>query len=274
MSDWFSGDVIANGIRIHYYRTGGNKPPVVLSHGATDNGLCWVRTAKALESDYDVIMPDARGHGRSEAPETGYGPDEQAADLADLIAALHLDRPAIGGHSMGANTSLFAAATYPDLIRCAILEDPPLRSDIAKRTPEEWEAWRVQMRKTAEERKAISREAIVAAGKTEHPTWSDDEFDVWAESKHQVSLFFAGGVRVAGASTWQEALRKITCPVLLITADPEKGGIVTPEVAEEAKTLLPSLKVIRLRGAGHNIRREQFDGFLEAMRSFLRENLN
>jgi len=33
MSNWFSGDVDANGVRIHYYRTGGEKPPLVLSHG-------------------------------------------------------------------------------------------------------------------------------------------------------------------------------------------------------------------------------------------------
>ena len=59
----FSGDVVANGIKIHYYRTGGDKPPVVLSHGATDDGLCWTRVTLALEAEYDVIMPDARGHG-------------------------------------------------------------------------------------------------------------------------------------------------------------------------------------------------------------------
>ncbi|TMF04127.1 MAG: alpha/beta fold hydrolase, partial [Chloroflexi bacterium] len=67
MSDWTSGDVNSNGIRIHYTRTRGHKPVLVLAHGATDSGLCWTRLARELESDYDVIMPDARGHGLSEA---------------------------------------------------------------------------------------------------------------------------------------------------------------------------------------------------------------
>jgi N-formylmaleamate deformylase len=49
MNNWPSGNVIANGIRIHYHRTGGDKPPVVLSHGSTDNGLYWTRVAQALE---------------------------------------------------------------------------------------------------------------------------------------------------------------------------------------------------------------------------------
>src|SRR5437899_2771334 len=61
MSEWFSGDVVANGVRIHYYRTAGDKPPLVLSHGATDSGLCWTRVARALESDYDVICPTRAG---------------------------------------------------------------------------------------------------------------------------------------------------------------------------------------------------------------------
>src|SRR6516165_1550716 len=102
---WLSGDVQTNGIRMHYYRTGGNKPQLVLSHGATDDGLCWSRVAQALESDYDVVMPDARGHGLTDAPAQGYTAADHAADLAGLIEALGLERPAIGGHSMGAGTT-------------------------------------------------------------------------------------------------------------------------------------------------------------------------
>ena len=88
MPEWFSGDVVANGLNIHYARTGGDKPALVLSHGATDSGLCWTRVARALEADYDVIMPDARGHGLSDAPPSGYASRDRAADLASLIDAL------------------------------------------------------------------------------------------------------------------------------------------------------------------------------------------
>ena len=123
---WFSGDVVANGMHIHYYRTGGDKPPLVLSHGATDSGLCWTRVARVLESNYDLILPDARGHGSSDAPPSGYASSDRAADLAGLIDALGLQRPAIGGHSMGAATTLRLVADYPDLASCAVLEDPVL----------------------------------------------------------------------------------------------------------------------------------------------------
>ena len=79
MAHWHSGDVEANGIRLHYTRTGGTKPPLVLAHGLTDDGLCWTPVAEALEAEYDVIMVDARGHGQSDAPETGYDSATQAA---------------------------------------------------------------------------------------------------------------------------------------------------------------------------------------------------
>ena len=41
MSSWQSAFVNTNGIRLHYTRTGGPNPPLVLAHGVTDNGLCW-----------------------------------------------------------------------------------------------------------------------------------------------------------------------------------------------------------------------------------------
>jgi N-formylmaleamate deformylase len=57
--------------------------------------------------------------------------------------------------------------------------------------------------------------------------------------------------------------------VLLITADPERGAIVTPQVAAEAQRLQPLVQVVRLPGAGHNVRREAFEPYVQAVRSFL-----
>src|SRR6266516_882040 len=88
MPNWQAGDIEANGIRLHYTRTGGAGPAVVLAHGFSDDGLCWTPVAEALAPEYDLVMVDARGHGRSDAPERGYGPTEQAGDLAGAMAAL------------------------------------------------------------------------------------------------------------------------------------------------------------------------------------------
>ena len=125
MSDWQSDFIHANGIRIHYTRTGGAKPPLVLAHGFSDDGLCWTSVAQDLAADFDVIMVDARGHGLSDAPEQGYSPLEQADDLAGVITGLKLSRPIVLGHSMGAMCTLTLAGRYPDLPGAIVLEDPP-----------------------------------------------------------------------------------------------------------------------------------------------------
>jgi N-formylmaleamate deformylase len=268
--DWFNGDVETNGIRMHYFRTGGDKPPMVLSHGATDSGLCWTRVARALEPDYDVIMPDARGHGLSAAPLTGYSNADHAADLAGLIAALGLERPAVGGHSMGAATTLRLVADHPELASCAILEDPPIWSGERPLPASGRADPRAAIRRTVLDAQANDLETTIARERAASPQWADDEFGAWAEAKQHVSLHFLDALAGGGVpQDWRELLPRVTCPMLLVSSDPERGGIVTPEVAHEATRILPSLQVVRLSGAGHNIRREQFQGFVDAVSRFL-----
>ena len=270
MSDWLSGDVTANGIKIHFYRTAppsSGKPTLVLSHGATDNGLCWTRLARALEADYDIVMPDARGHGLSDAPEADYSTGARAADLAAFIKALELGKPAVGGHSMGAATTLRLVADYPDVARCAILEDPGFRA--AAPSQSDQTARRERARQQREERRALGREGLLAQIRKQHPEWGEGEYGPWVDAQLQVSEQFTTATRPPDHSDWRELLPRVKCPTLLITADPERGAIVSPEIAEEAKRLLPSLQVVRIANAGHSVRRENFPAYLDAVRSFL-----
>ncbi len=115
MSSWQSGDIRANGLRRHCTRTGGARPPLVLAHGFSEDGLCWFSAAQVLAARYDLALPDARGHGQSDAPEQALGALEQAADVAAVITGLGLQRPIVLGHSMGAITTLTLAGPYPDL---------------------------------------------------------------------------------------------------------------------------------------------------------------
>lgn len=271
MSEWSSGDVVANGIRIHYYRTGGNKPPIILSHGATDDGLCWSPVARALEARFDVIMPDARGHGLSEAPDDGYTSAERAKDLAGLIEGLGLKQPIVGGHSMGAGTTFRLAIDRPDLVRAAILEDPGFRPK-DEPVDEAAQARRAaSMRENSARLKAMSRDELLTYIRTERPTWSEEEYGPWADSKLRLSTKFGGAPRLPERPGWWELLPSLSRPTLLITADPDKGSIVTAEAAAEAARLSPQLKVVHLSGAGHNIRRERFAEFLAAVEKFLAE---
>lgn len=269
MSEWFSGDVVVNGVKIHYHRTGGDKPPVVLAHGITDNGLCWMRLARALEGEYDLVMFDARGHGLSDVPETGYAPEEHVADLVGLVGALGLERPALIGHSMGAANVAQAVATYPDMARCAALEDPPWRNvpDTEERAAM-IDAWRASII----DRKSWPRERLIAEARASNPTWADADLRPWADAQSQVDpAVFGWGDARSRRAPWQDLVRKFACPVLLITGDPALGAIVSPEIAQESAGLCDTLEVAHIPGAGHSIRREQFELYVEAVRTFLRE---
>jgi N-formylmaleamate deformylase len=266
---WRTGYVELPELKIHYYRTGGDKPSVVLSHGFTDNGLCWTPLVRELSSDYDVVMYDTRGHGLSDCviPE-GDIYEHLAADLAGLIQDLHLDNPRLIGHSLGAATAAVAAANYPQLVRCAVLEDPPWRPPNADETSQERRAAMEEWRANALAYQSQNWEDLAALCRRENPRWSDDECQPWARSKLQLNQrifeFFA-----TPSGQWQDAVRRIACPVLLVTADPELGAIVTPEIAKEAASLWREGQVAHLAGAGHNIRREQFDQYVKQVTAFL-----
>jgi len=116
-SHWSESKVSANGLRHHYYRTGGEKPQLVLLHGFQEDAICWLRVAKVLEQDYNLILIDARGHGLSDRAGPAFTPHLLTEDAAGVIEALKLDRPHLLGCSMGAETSVQLAATHPGLVR-------------------------------------------------------------------------------------------------------------------------------------------------------------
>src|SRR5256886_17422442 len=94
---WSEGDVFANSIRQHYYRTGGDNPPLLLLHGFNEYGLTWLRVAKELERDYDIIMLDACGHGHSDGITSGFSNSLLVEDVVGAIRKLNLGRPRIIG---------------------------------------------------------------------------------------------------------------------------------------------------------------------------------
>lgn len=284
MASWQSGNVKANGIRVHYTRTGGLAPPLVLAHGVTDNGLCWTPVATALAQDYDVIMVDARGHGQSEAPQNGYDPATQADDVAGVIAALGLHKPAVLGHSMGAATTLVLAGHYPDLPGAILLEDPPgwWVSAVVERPEvsaiygrdEEADARLNDMRAGFADIKRKTRDQLLAEQRAAAPTWSEAELGPWADSKVQVSEHVLNVLDPATPRSvdWPSILRQITCPALLITADTDRGAVLSEDGAVALQRLVPHIEITHIPGAGHNIRREQFKHFMHVVRSFLAEH--
>jgi N-formylmaleamate deformylase len=268
MSNWQSSFIQTNGIRIHHTRTGGDKPALILLHGITDNGLCWNRVARALESDYDILMVDARGHGLSDKPEDGYTASDYAADFAGLIEGLGLGPVLVIGHSLGAVNAAALIANYPHLVRGAVLEDPPWNDaddPQNQTTPEEAKAWMDGWRASLIAKQQLSADQIIADGRTQSPTWHDDEFPSWAQAQLQV---YAGVLGKSQFPAWTEAVPLLSCPTLLVTGDKSRGAIVTPALAAKVCAANSNVSHVQIPDTGHSIRREGFEPYVQAVQNF------
>jgi pimeloyl-ACP methyl ester carboxylesterase len=129
-----SGTAPVNGVRI-WYATFGHGEPVILLHGGLANSNYWGDLVRALESRYEVIVMDSRGHGRSTRDATPYGYDLMASDVIGVMDFLKVRKAAIVGWSDGAIIGLDIAMKQPDrvskLFAFAANSDPSGVADIA-----------------------------------------------------------------------------------------------------------------------------------------------
>jgi pimeloyl-ACP methyl ester carboxylesterase len=117
---------ISADIYYHEYEKGneGQRPPVVLLHGAGGTHLYWPFEIRRL-AGYHVFALDLPGHGKS----VGRGQQSiagYAAAVIDWLDELHLHRAVFFGHSMGSAVALTLALDYPDrVIGLGILAGAP-----------------------------------------------------------------------------------------------------------------------------------------------------
>jgi N-formylmaleamate deformylase len=263
---WACGYVKSNGNDLFYTRTGGDKSPVLLAHGGTDDSACWMDFAKLLEKDYDVVMYDALGHGNS-SRSTMDMPIDLVSDMDKVIKDLKLQKPAIWGHSLGAATTAGYAALHSNEINLIVLEDVPWFQDPKKLDEQVKKPYDI-----ADLQKGTLNEIIELSRKI-HPRHMDSIHERWALSKMKFdTAFMKRDLKHLILPKWEELASKITCPTLLLTADVDKGAIVTPEVAVKALDILPNAQWAYIPHAGHSIRYEQFTLVMGVVMNYLRHN--
>lgn len=116
---------LANGVRLHY-RIAGSGPAILLLHGWPQTGREWDRIVPALAEIGTVIVPDLRGSGLSDKPETGYDKVTLAKDVDALVAALGFERYAVVGHDIGAMVAYPVAAQFRRRVTKLAFLDVPL----------------------------------------------------------------------------------------------------------------------------------------------------
>ncbi|MDT9692748.1 alpha/beta hydrolase [Streptomyces sp. P9(2023)] len=93
--------------------TGGDGPPMVLVHPGVGDSTIWDPVLPALDSRHRVIRYDARGYGRSPAPDVAYSP---AADLRAVLDHFGLARAVLVASSMGGAASIALTLNDPERV--------------------------------------------------------------------------------------------------------------------------------------------------------------
>jgi pimeloyl-ACP methyl ester carboxylesterase len=119
-----------NGITLAYMRAG-KGVPLVLLHGYPLDHSIWEPLVPILENGFDLILPDLRGFGESQAVGTDFTMADCAADVAGLLEQLDIKKSAVVGHSMGGYVALAFMRAYPasvlglGLVSSQMLADTP-----------------------------------------------------------------------------------------------------------------------------------------------------
>ena len=112
-----------NGQQLFYDDTGGDGPPVILSHGFLMDREMFEPQVAALRDSYRVITWDERGFGQTEFDGEPFSYWDSALDCLGLLDHLGIERAVLGGMSQGGFISLRAALLAPDRVRGLILLD-------------------------------------------------------------------------------------------------------------------------------------------------------
>ena len=108
--------------RIAYRRAGAGRP-LVLLHPLALSSEVWGTYGARLARSFDVIAPDARGHGKSGWDSEPFGIDDLADDVAALLDGLGVASAFVTGMSMGGSTAISFAGRYPSRADGLVLAD-------------------------------------------------------------------------------------------------------------------------------------------------------
>ena len=112
--------VSVNGIEM-YYEVHGRGTPLVLLRGFSQSGSAWLPVLESLSAEYEVILPDLRGHGRSTNPESDFAHRQAALDIFALLDHLEVGQFKAMGISTGGMTLLHMATAQPDRVQAMVL---------------------------------------------------------------------------------------------------------------------------------------------------------
>jgi 3-oxoadipate enol-lactonase len=118
-------NVNVNGTTLHAEQAGVG-PPLIFVHGMCGDSRVWAEQVGKLSDRFRCTTYDRRGHTRSRRTSATESVELHTEDLASLIVALDLAPALIVGSSGGARIALDLIRRHADLVRGAVLSEPPV----------------------------------------------------------------------------------------------------------------------------------------------------
>jgi len=254
-----------NGIDINYELTGQKGAPVaMLSHSLACSLVMWQPQMAVLESVFQVLRFDTRGHGGSDAPEGAYSLEQLSADAVGLLDALNIETVHFVGLSMGGMIGQCLALDYADRIKSLAL------CDTAAIMPEETQP--------------IWQQRIDAAGETGMAGQVDETLERWFRPEYlqlnppEVEMIrrqilatpvtgYVGCCEAIRRLNYLDRLEGVKPPTLIMVGEEDPG---TPVAASEAMhARISGSKLVILPAARHLSNIEQAEAFNPALLEFL-----
>jgi len=109
-----------NGMQM-YYEDYGRGEPLVMLHGFTGSSQGWHPFIEEFSAHYRLIIPDLRGHGRTNNPSGKFTHRQSALDIYALLDKLGIDKFRGIGSSTGGMTLIHMATQQPERVEAMIL---------------------------------------------------------------------------------------------------------------------------------------------------------
>lgn len=233
----------AGDVTLNYAVSGSSGPRMVLLHGLGARWQAFAPLVSPLAQEWRLYLLDLRGHGLSGRAPGRYTLADFAGDAGTFIEHLVTPPVVLYGHSLGGWVALELAARRPELVRAVIVGDtalytehldPDLAISYLSDLP-------IAMRSLAKSLAQLDPDVMRA--------------------------FRAGELTKDYAP--ERVLSRIDCPVLLLQADPQLGGLMSDSDVARGLALLRHGSHACFPGLGHGLHVENAEPVLEAVTRFL-----
>ncbi|ELS03415.1 putative hydrolase or acyltransferase of alpha/beta superfamily [Xenococcus sp. PCC 7305] len=255
------------------------KPVMVFVHGWAGSARYWSSTAHALSADFDCLLYDMRGFGRSTLPDQplnlGYEMSDYADDLAILLDQLGLTEISVQAHSMGASVATFFINRHRDRVKQAILTCNGIfeYDERAFKAFHKFGAYVVKFRYQwflkfpFADRMFMARFLSRPIDKSDRFAFLEDF--LLADYESALGTIFTS-VSKEAVEIMPREFANIEVPTLLVSG--EKDQIIPAKMAKQASKLNHKLDYLELSNTGHFPMLEDSDSYLRGIRNFLQQS--